>query len=94
MVAPDQENTSPDSGLPSLCGIAAYFRIAASLAQIRRERALSENASISPEDIVRAAQLIGLKARIVSTLTNERLAALPAPDTALHEVRRLRSLRR
>ncbi len=67
-----------DSGLQALCGIAAYYRIIANPDQIRRELALHGRA-ISSEDVVRAAQLIGLKGRLVSSFVQERLAALPAP---------------
>jgi subfamily B ATP-binding cassette protein HlyB/CyaB len=67
-----------DSGLQALCGIAAYFRIVATPVQLRRELALPDR-PVAPEDLVRAAQLLGLKARIVPGLEKERLAALPAP---------------
>ncbi len=67
-----------DSGLQALCGIAAYYRIIATPVQIRRELALHDR-EIGSEDLVRAAQLIGLKARIISPLEKNRLAALPAP---------------
>jgi len=71
-----------DSGLQALCGIAAYFRIIATPAQLRRELALHEP-SVSPEDLVRGAQLIGLKARIVAGPERDRLAVLPAPTIVL-----------
>ncbi len=68
-----------DSGLRALCGIAAYYRVAADPAQLRRELALREGPANS-QDVLRAAQLIGLKARIVSRLAKDRLATLPAPS--------------
>jgi ATP-binding cassette, subfamily B, bacterial HlyB/CyaB len=71
-----------DSGLQALCGIAAYFRIVATPSQLRRELSLSD-VSVTPEDIVRAAQLLGLKARIVPHPDKDRLAALPAPTLLL-----------
>ncbi len=67
-----------DSGLQALCGVAAYYRIIATPVQIRRELALQDQ-EVSPADLVRAAQFIGLKARIVSPIEKDRLAALPAP---------------
>lgn len=79
MNAPDPDCVTPDSGLPALCGIAAYFRIIADPAQIRRELALHDHGLVTPEDVVRAAMLIGLKARIVASPAKERLAALPSP---------------
>jgi ATP-binding cassette, subfamily B, bacterial HlyB/CyaB len=71
-----------DSGLQALCGIAAYFRIVATPAQLRRELSLLDRPA-APEDVVRAALLLGLKARIVPHLKKERLAALPAPTLLL-----------
>jgi len=67
-----------DSGFQALCGIAAYFRIIASPAQLRRELAL-DGEPVAPEDIVRAAQLLDLKARPIQPVEKDRLAALPAP---------------
>ncbi|WP_457797530.1 type I secretion system permease/ATPase [Methylocystis sp. S23] len=68
-----------DSGLQALTGIAAYFRIMADPALLRRELALGEALADSGA-IVRATQIVGLKARIISKLKKERLAALPAPS--------------
>ena len=67
-----------DSGLQGLCGIAAYYRIVASPDQIRRELAL-HGKTVSCEDLVRAAALIGLKARLIRPIHKQRLAALPSP---------------
>ncbi|WP_026599194.1 type I secretion system permease/ATPase [Methylosinus sp. sav-2] len=75
----DTTGETIDSGLPALCGIAAYYRIPADPAQIRRELALSD-APANSQDLLRAALLIGLKARIVPRLDRERLAVLPAPS--------------
>ena len=71
-----------DTGLRALCGIAAHFRIAATPVQLRRELALSDR-PVSPEDVVRGALLIGLKARIIPEVEKDRLAALPAPSILL-----------
>ena len=79
MSGPVGAATSDDSGLQALCGIAAYFRIVATPAQIRRELALGER-PVSAEDVIRAAQLVGLKARAVHPLEKDRLGALPAPS--------------
>jgi subfamily B ATP-binding cassette protein HlyB/CyaB len=67
-----------DSGLQALCGIAAYYRVMADPAQIRRELALHDRQATSA-DLVRAAQFIGMKARILSRYDKGRLGALPAP---------------
>ena len=66
------------SGLPALSGIAAYFRIAADPAYLHRELALPEGEA-QPEAILRAARLVGLKARLIEKLTAARLSTLPTP---------------
>jgi subfamily B ATP-binding cassette protein HlyB/CyaB len=68
-----------DSGLTALCGISAYYRIPANPQEVRRHLTLGERQADFP-DLVRAAQLLGLKARWVSRLGRKRLAALPAPS--------------
>lgn len=77
-IEPAGAATKIDSGLQALCGIAAYYRVQADPVLIRRELALRQEACGS-EDIVRAAQLLGLKARLIKFLTKTRLAALPTP---------------
>lgn len=67
----------PDSGLSALCGIAAYYRIPSDAASLLRELALRE--ASKPEDIVRAAKLVGLKGRIVVEPGRERLSQVPTP---------------
>jgi ATP-binding cassette, subfamily B, bacterial HlyB/CyaB len=71
-------NVLPMSGLSALCGIAAYFRIPADPAYLSRELALSPGAE-QPDDILRAAKLVGLKARLIKPLTAQRLSSLPVP---------------
>ena len=66
-----------DSGLAALCGIAAYYRIAADPAHLAKELALSGEAD--DRDLLRAAKLIGLKARIVENPSESRLASAPVP---------------
>ncbi len=67
-----------DTGLRALCGIASYHRLAADPLHLARELALGERPA-SETDLVRAAALLHLKARIVRKLTVERLASAPAP---------------
>lgn len=67
----------PDSGLYALCGIAAYYRIPSDAASLLRELALRETSK--PEDIVRAAKLVGLKGRIVVEPGRARLSQVPTP---------------
>ena len=67
-----------DSGLRAICNIASFYRIAADPKHLERELALGARAS-TEGDIVRAAQRIGLKARIVSGFDVGRLASLPLP---------------
>jgi subfamily B ATP-binding cassette protein HlyB/CyaB len=66
------------SGLRALCGIAAYFRIAADRDHLRRELALIDREE-DESDLLRAAKLIGLKARVSTKLTPSRLATIPVP---------------
>lgn len=67
-----------DAGLQALCGIAAYYRIAADPMQLARELALQGRAA-EESDILRAAQMIGLKARVIAGVSAKRLAAMPMP---------------
>ena len=68
----------PDAGLRALCGIAAYYHIAADPAQIRRELAL-ESRQAGFDDLIRAAKRIGMRARAVPRSTDRELAGVPAP---------------
>src|ERR1700721_459999 len=75
---PPSEGTPLDPGLRALCGIAAYHRVGADPVQLARE--LARGARQAGEgDLIRAAKLIGLKARLVEKVTAERLATLPTP---------------
>ena len=67
-----------DSGLLSLCGVASYFRIATDPNHLRRELSLFDRVA-TPEDVLRAARLVGLKARVVGKVTADRLARIPLP---------------
>jgi ABC-type bacteriocin/lantibiotic exporter with double-glycine peptidase domain len=69
------EISASPSGLSALCGIAAYFRIVADPAYLHRELALPQG-DVRPEDILRAARLVGLKARRVDNLNAARLSTL------------------
>ena len=80
---PDQTTEPPPSAfdgsaLISLCAIAAYFRIGADPDNLHKELALGQR-SPDAKDIVRAANLVGLKARIVEAVDEARLARAPVP---------------
>ncbi|HKN31302.1 MAG TPA: type I secretion system permease/ATPase [Roseiarcus sp.] len=62
----------------ALCGIAAYYRIGADPTQLSRELALLGREA-DEDDLVRGAQMLGLKARCVSGIDAARLARLPIP---------------
>jgi subfamily B ATP-binding cassette protein HlyB/CyaB len=66
------------AGLRALCGIAAYYQIAASADHLAKELALDEGEA-DERDLVRAAKAIGLKARIVPRASAARIAAAPTP---------------
>ncbi len=81
-VEPEAPGRKIDTGLRALCAIAAYYRIAADPGLLQRELALMGRQSDNG-DIVRAAKLIGLKARIVEVSGAAKLArrldAIPVP---------------
>jgi subfamily B ATP-binding cassette protein HlyB/CyaB len=75
----DGQSSKPlDSGLRALSGIAGYYRIAIDPAQLERELALTQRAA-EAEDIVRAATMIGLRARIIRKIDPSRLSKIPVP---------------
>jgi subfamily B ATP-binding cassette protein HlyB/CyaB len=79
--APLTPTPKADSGLRALCGIAAYYRIAADPIHLQRELALiGREAGLT--DLMRAGQTIGLKARRVSRTTEKQLVATPTPAIA------------
>jgi subfamily B ATP-binding cassette protein HlyB/CyaB len=67
-----------DTGLRALCAIAGFYRIPADPDQLAAELALQAR-SADATDLVRAAQRLGLKAKIVTSLGPERLAKMAAP---------------
>jgi subfamily B ATP-binding cassette protein HlyB/CyaB len=69
-----------DPGLAAIAAIAGYFRIASRADTLARELALDRPAR--PDDILYAAKLIGLKARVVRNVGKDRLATLPVPAIA------------
>ena len=75
---PRSEATPLDRGLRALCGIAAYYRISADPVQLARELALGGREA-DEAALIRAARLVGLKARLVAQVTAERLTTLPTP---------------
>ena len=67
-----------DPGLSALAMIAGYYRIGAEPAQLRHQLALFDRAS-GPDDIMRAARLIGLKSREVNRVDAKRIERIPVP---------------
>jgi subfamily B ATP-binding cassette protein HlyB/CyaB len=67
-----------DSGLSALSLLAGYYRVAADPTQLRHQLALT-SASAEAEDIVRGANLLQLKSRILRSVTAKRLGAIPYP---------------
>ena len=70
-----------DPGLFALCGIAGYYKLAADPIHLARELALGGRKS-EPEDIVRAAKILHLRARILQGVSQERMQAVPYPALA------------
>ncbi|MGE3246811.1 MAG: ABC transporter transmembrane domain-containing protein, partial [Beijerinckiaceae bacterium] len=84
-----QPQTTPDSeakdyGLPALCGIAGYYRIAANPVTLAQDLAIIGRVS-NDQDVLRAAKQIGLRARIVRLAGVERLKNLPTPAMVRHK---------
>jgi ATP-binding cassette, subfamily B, bacterial HlyB/CyaB len=67
-----------DPGLRALCGIAAYYRIGADPAGLQRELALGTREA-DEFDLIRAAQHIGLRARLVTGARAQRIGKMPTP---------------
>jgi subfamily B ATP-binding cassette protein HlyB/CyaB len=67
-----------DSGLMGLSLIAGYYRIAADPAQLKHQLALIGRFANS-EDLVRGANLLGLRSRILKRVSVKRLGAIPYP---------------
>jgi subfamily B ATP-binding cassette protein HlyB/CyaB len=67
-----------DSGLTALAMVAGFYRIAADPAQLRHELALGAHAA-GPEDLVRAAKRLNLKARLLTGNRARRLDTAPYP---------------
>jgi subfamily B ATP-binding cassette protein HlyB/CyaB len=67
-----------DAGLCGLALIAGYYRIAADPMQLRHQLALT-GAPANAEDLVRGANILDLKSRLLRGVTAKRLAAIPYP---------------
>lgn len=69
--------TDHDSGLVALCAIASHYRIATDPKRLTHELAISGRSHSG--DILRAAKIIGLKARLIQTKSEKRISSLPTP---------------
>ncbi len=67
-----------DPGLYCLCGIAGYHRIPADPVHLARELNLGDRTA-EPEDILRAAALLGLRGRILENVGPDRIFSVPFP---------------
>src|SRR5271165_2001333 len=75
---PSGDATALDAGLRAFCGIAAYYRIGADPVQLARELALGDREA-DEFDLIRAARLIGMRARLVAGANAERMGRMPTP---------------
>src|SRR5574337_196879 len=75
---PFGDPTPLDAGLRALCGIAAYHRIGADPMQLARELALADKEA-NEFDLIRAAHIVGMKARLIGGVRARRFACLPTP---------------
>ena len=79
---PEQtEHLPPPCALQALCVVARLHHIAAEPHALRHELGLGETAAVSEQDLLLAAQRIGLKAK-VSRSTPDRLTLAPLPALA------------
>ena len=69
---------APDYGLNALAMVAAFHRTACDVHQLAHELGLGQNPS-TPSEIVRAARMLGLRARVLSKQRKERLRTAPLP---------------
>lgn len=67
-----------DSGIYSLCSIASYYHIPANPVFIKKNLAFTDRLA-DAKDILRAANQINMKARIIENYNEKRLIALPMP---------------
>ncbi len=67
-----------DRGLAGLALVAAYYRIAADPLQLRHQLALTGRLAAA-DDLIRGANLLGLKSRKLANVTPKRFATLPLP---------------
>jgi len=67
-----------DSGLRALCGVAGYYHIASDPQHLGHELALAGKLA-SETDLLRAARLLGLKARVIENILLKRLNHIPLP---------------
>jgi subfamily B ATP-binding cassette protein HlyB/CyaB len=67
-----------DSGLAALALVANYYRIAADPAQLRHQLALTGRVA-GAEDLVRGANFLKLRSRIIRGVAAKRLGAIPYP---------------
>jgi subfamily B ATP-binding cassette protein HlyB/CyaB len=70
------------AGLSTLCTIARFHQVAADPATLAHQLGLTGSDTLTPFDLLRAAQHLGLKAKL-SRSTPERLALTPLPALAL-----------
>jgi ATP-binding cassette, subfamily B, bacterial HlyB/CyaB len=77
--APASADATPiDAGLRALCGIAAFYRIGADPAGLQRELALGAREA-DELDLIRGAQTIGMRARLVTGASAHRMGKMPTP---------------
>ncbi len=67
-----------DSGLTSLALVAGHYRIAADPAQLRHQLALTGRLA-ETDDLLRAANLLQLKSRVIRRVDAKRLGFIPYP---------------
>lgn len=79
-----KSNTEMDAGetaLAAFCFVSSYYRIPTDPNQLKRELCLNDK-EITEDDIIRAANISGLKARLIEVINNNRFNHIPIPSIA------------
>jgi len=78
---PPSSTKAPSGDLIALCAIARFHQIAADPANLAHQLGLTSSSAVTVSDLLRAAQHLGLKAKLSKT-TPDRLALTPLPALA------------
>jgi subfamily B ATP-binding cassette protein HlyB/CyaB len=73
-----ENSDAPNSGILAFCAIAAFYRVQSDPVQITRELSIA-GGSETDDNILRTAQFVGMKARVLSVADVRRFETAPVP---------------